>query len=106
MHREQFTYDAGAADKRGRIIASNDAGCAYPWPLKVGTKFECAENVVLPNGWKVRYDMKFAVEAGPDRPVLVDKFLEDATEVDVDCITDVGQFADPSQGTIVIGAPP
>ncbi len=47
--------------------------------------------------------MKFAVEAGPDRPVLVDKFLEDATEVDVDCITDVGQFQDPSQGTIVIG---
>ncbi len=47
--------------------------------------------------------MKFAVEAGPDRPVLVDKFLEDATEVDVDCITDVGQFADPSQATIVIG---
>ncbi len=47
--------------------------------------------------------MKFAVEAGPDRPVLVDKFLEDATEVDVDCITDVGQFADPSEGTIVIG---
>jgi len=50
VHREQFAYDAGAADKRGRIIASNDAGCAYPWPLKVGTKFECAENVVLPNG--------------------------------------------------------
>jgi carbamoyl-phosphate synthase large subunit len=34
--------------------------------------------------------MKFAVEASPERPVLVDKFLEDATEVDVDCITDVG----------------
>ena len=30
--------------------------------------------------------MKFAVEASSDRPVLVDKFLEDATEVDVDCI--------------------
>ena len=26
--------------------------------------------------------MKFAVEASPERPVLVDKFLEDATEVD------------------------
>ncbi len=37
--------------------------------------------------------MKFAVEASPERPVLVDKFLEDATEVDVDCIADVGQFA-------------
>ncbi|MCL4787999.1 MAG: carbamoyl-phosphate synthase large subunit [Verrucomicrobia bacterium] len=34
--------------------------------------------------------MRYAVEASPDRPVLVDKFLEDATEVDVDCIADVG----------------
>ena len=48
--------------------------------------------------------MRFAVEASPKRPVLVDKFLEDATEVDVDCIADVGRFADPAQGTIVIGA--
>ena len=47
--------------------------------------------------------MRFAVEASPERPVLVDKFLEDATEVDVDCITDVGQFKNPSDGTIVIG---
>src|SRR5664279_4155687 len=48
--------------------------------------------------------MKFAVEASPERPVLVDKFLEDATEVDVDCITDVGQFKNPDDGHIVIGA--
>ncbi len=47
--------------------------------------------------------MRFAVEASPERPVLVDKFLEDATEVDVDCITDVGQFNNPADGTIVIG---
>ncbi len=48
--------------------------------------------------------MKFAVEASPERPVLVDKFLEDATEVDVDCIADVGhpQHANGG-GTIVIG---
>jgi carbamoyl-phosphate synthase large subunit len=32
--------------------------------------------------------MSSAVEATPDRPVLVDRFLEDATEVDVDCISD------------------
>jgi carbamoyl-phosphate synthase large subunit len=44
--------------------------------------------------------MKFAVEASPERPVLVDKFLEDATEVDVDCIADVGQT---DGETIVIG---
>ncbi len=46
--------------------------------------------------------MKFAVEASPERPVLVDKFLEDATEVDVDCIADVGLSA-KGAGTIVIG---
>jgi carbamoyl-phosphate synthase large subunit len=44
--------------------------------------------------------MRFAVEVSSDRPVLVDKFLEDATEVDVDCIADVGL---PNGGTIVIG---
>jgi carbamoyl-phosphate synthase large subunit len=52
--------------------------------------------------------MKFAVEASPERPVLVDKFLEDATEVDVDCIADVGLFNDEQDaagpGHIVIGA--
>jgi len=41
---------------------------------------------------ELQHYMKFAVEASPERPVLVDKFLEDATEVDVDCIADVGQF--------------
>ncbi len=47
--------------------------------------------------------MRFAVEVSHRRPVLVDKFLEDATEVDVDCIADVGRFDDPRQGHIVIG---
>ncbi len=32
--------------------------------------------------------MNNAVEVTPDRPLLVDRFLEDATEVDVDCISD------------------
>src|SRR5205085_3531302 len=53
---------------------------------------------------ELQHYMRFAVEASPERPVLVDKFLEDATEVDVDCITDVGHFANPKGGTIVIGA--
>ncbi len=52
---------------------------------------------------ELQHYMRFAVEASPERPVLVDKFLEDATEVDVDCIADVGQFTDSKQGTIVIG---
>jgi len=32
--------------------------------------------------------MAKAVDASPDRPVLIDQFLEDAVEVDVDCIAD------------------
>ena len=42
---------------------------------------------------ELQHYMRFAVEASPERPVLVDKFLEDATEVDVDCIADVGHFS-------------
>src|SRR5215467_2127468 len=53
---------------------------------------------------QLQHYMRFAVEASPERPVLVDQFLEDATEVDVDCIADVGQFDDPAQATMVIGA--
>ncbi|MDF1755437.1 MAG: carbamoyl-phosphate synthase large subunit [Verrucomicrobiales bacterium] len=37
---------------------------------------------------ELRHYMQTAVEASPERPVLVDQFLEDATEVDVDCIAD------------------
>jgi carbamoyl-phosphate synthase large subunit len=36
----------------------------------------------------LRRYIRNAVEASPERPVLVDRFLEDATEVDVDCIAD------------------
>jgi carbamoyl-phosphate synthase large subunit len=52
---------------------------------------------------ELQHYMRFAVEASPERPVLVDKFLEDATEVDVDCIADVGRFPDGRGGTSVIG---
>ena len=41
---------------------------------------------------ELRYYMRNAVAASPERPVLVDRFLDDATEVDVDCIAD-GEIA-------------
>ncbi len=44
----------------------------------------------------LRRYIRTAVEASPERPVLVDRFLEEATEVDVDCISD-GQ-------TVLLGA--
>ena len=63
IHREQFLFDEAAPKQLGKTISTNDAGCAYPWPLKVGQKFECTETYVWPNGWKVRYELKYVVEA-------------------------------------------
>ena len=37
---------------------------------------------------ELRHYMRNAVAASPERPVLIDRFLDDATEVDVDCIAD------------------
>ncbi len=55
---------------------------------------------IVYNEEDLRHYMRFAVEASPERPVLVDKFLDDAIEVDVDCIADVGL---PNGDHVVMG---
>jgi carbamoyl-phosphate synthase large subunit len=40
--------------------------------------------------------MRHAVQASPEHPILVDKFLEDATEIDVDAVAD-------ETGAVIIG---
>ena len=44
--------------------------------------------VIVYNEEFLRKYMTDAVEASEERPVLIDRFLEDATELDVDCISD------------------
>src|SRR5690348_5195276 len=91
-------------------IATNEsealaAAKTLGYPILVRPSFVLggrAMQIVYSDG-ELQHYMRFAVEASPERPVLVDKFLEDATEVDVDCISDVGQFTNPKEGTIVIG---
>src|SRR5215211_2437002 len=81
------------------------AAKALEYPVLVRPSFVLggrAMQIVYADAELAHY-MRYAVEASPERPVLVDKFLEDATEVDVDCIADVGAFPDPAQGTSVIG---
>jgi carbamoyl-phosphate synthase large subunit len=51
--------------------------------------------IVYDMGALDRY-MRYAVQASPEHPILIDKFLEDATEIDVDCLADAG-------GAVVIG---
>ncbi len=46
-----------------------------------------AMEIVYQESDLLRY-MQTAVEASPERPILIDRFLEDATEVDVDCLAD------------------
>jgi len=46
-----------------------------------------AMEIVYSDAELTRY-MGFAVEVTPDKPILVDQFLDDATEVDVDAIAD------------------
>jgi carbamoyl-phosphate synthase large subunit len=45
---------------------------------------------------ELEHYMTTAVQVEPDHPILIDKFLEDAVEVDVDAIAD-------ATGTVVIG---
>jgi carbamoyl-phosphate synthase large subunit len=92
-------------------IATNEAealevakGLSYPILVRPSFVLGGRAMQIVYSDAELTHYMRFAVEASPERPVLVDKFLEDATEVDVDCIADVGQFADPHQGTSVIGA--
>jgi carbamoyl-phosphate synthase large subunit len=51
--------------------------------------------IVYDTGALDRY-MRYAVQASPEHPILVDKFLEDAFEIDVDAIAD-------TTGAVVIG---
>jgi len=46
-----------------------------------------AMEIVYDSGSMKRY-MALAVEASEEHPVLIDKFLKDATEIDVDCVCD------------------
>jgi len=90
-----------ATNEAEALVASKRLG----YPVLVRPSFVLGGRAmqIVYSDAELSHYMRFAVEASPERPVLVDKFLEDATEVDVDCIADVGQFADAKDGTIVIG---
>src|SRR3954454_20922050 len=91
-----------ATNEAEALVASKRLG----YPVLVRPSFVLGGRAmqIVYSDSELRHYMRFAVEASPERPVLVDQFLEDATEVDVDCIADVGNFPQPEQGTSVIGA--
>lgn len=90
-----------ATNEHEALVAARHLG----YPILVRPSFVLggrAMQIVYSDSELTHY-MRFAVEVSNKRPVLVDKFLEDATEVDVDCIADVGLFPGTDQGTVVIG---
>ena len=75
-----------ATSKEGALKIASRLG----YPVLVRPSF-----VLGGRAMKIVYDdaelahyMESAVEASPERPVLVDRFLDEATEIDVDCISD------------------
>jgi len=75
--------------------ASNEAeavavaeGIGYPVLVRPSFVLGGRAMQIVHNVEELRHYIRTAVEASPERPVLVDRFLEDATEVDVDCIAD------------------
>jgi carbamoyl-phosphate synthase large subunit len=79
--------DAGTATNENEALTiANRIG----YPVLVRPSFVLggrAMMIVYSDDELSRY-MREAVTASPERPVLVDRFLDNATEVDVDCISD------------------
>jgi carbamoyl-phosphate synthase large subunit len=84
----------------GTARSTNDAvriAGAVGYPVMVRPSYVLggrAMEIVYDEGSLIGY-MSRAVEASPEHPVLIDRFLEGAVEVDVDCISD--------GATVVIG---
>jgi len=80
------TPNGSATSTKGAVAIAKKIG----YPVLVRPSFVLggrAMELVYNEGDLRRY-MASAIEVTPDRPVLIDRFLEDAIEVDVDCISD------------------
>src|SRR5215207_2674875 len=103
--RERFSkllWELGIPQAPSGIATSpeeaRDAALKIGFPLVVRPSYVLggrAMAIVYDMAALDRY-MTTAVQASPERPVLVDKFLEDAVELDVDAVAD-------STGAVVIG---
>jgi len=97
---EDRKYFKELLDRLGLKQAANGTATSYEealvlanrigYPVLVRPSFVLGGRAMelVYDGSELEHYMSAAVEASPERPVLVDKFLEDAVEVDVDAISD------------------
>ncbi|GAT33703.1 carbamoyl-phosphate synthase large subunit [Terrimicrobium sacchariphilum] len=80
------TEGATATNEQEAVSVASEIG----YPVLVRPSFVLGGRAmqIVHNEEELRQYIRTAVAASPERPVLVDRFLEDATEVDVDCIAD------------------
>jgi carbamoyl-phosphate synthase large subunit len=68
------------------VVIANRIG--YPVLVRPSFVLGGRAMMIVYNDEELSRYMREAVTASPERPVLVDRFLDNATEVDVDCIAD------------------
>ncbi len=95
--REQFIKVLNRIDlKQPRNAIAKNAEEAYELAEEIGFPVLLRPSFVLGGrGMFIVYSMeelklviRQAVDASPDKPLLIDQFLEDAIELDVDCVSD------------------
>lgn len=79
--------EAGTATSAEEAVAVAE-GIGYPVLVRPSFVLGGRAMMIVYNDEELTRYMNEAVDVSPDRPVLVDRFLENAQEIDVDCISD------------------
>jgi len=79
--------EAGTAVSEDEAVAIADR-IGYPVLVRPSFVLGGRGMMIVYNDDELRHYIRNAADVAPDRPILVDRFLENATEVDVDCISD------------------
>jgi len=79
--------EAGTAVSEDEAVTIADR-IGYPVLVRPSFVLGGRGMMIVYNDEELRTYIKNATDIAPDRPILVDRFLENATEVDVDCISD------------------
>ncbi|MEN8848745.1 MAG: carbamoyl-phosphate synthase large subunit [Akkermansiaceae bacterium] len=79
--------EAGTAVSEDEAVTIADR-IGYPVLVRPSFVLGGRGMMIVYNDDELRAYIKNATDIAPDRPILVDRFLENATEVDVDCISD------------------